>query len=288
MISIVIPFYRDWERLELLLDALMAQAAAADFPVEIVAIDNDAERPYAPPERFAKVRFGHCAKPGSYAARNIGIGLARGDILIFTDADCIPAPGFLEAMQAFYADPGNAGTLCAGKVTVIPETPGRETLAEAYDCVFGLPQKSYVSRGYAVTANLAVPRQVFSTVGLFDESRFSGGDADLCRRAVKAGFRLAYNEQAEVRHPARRTVTEIVNKARRVVGAQVDRAGPRGAANLIARATARMFISLGELLRSPHRPGLKLRALPLIFVSYLTRTWFTLQFSIVGTARASR
>src|SRR5690606_4712895 len=90
-----------------------------------------------------------------------------------------------------------------------------------YDLVMGFPQAGYVRRGYGVTANLLVPRGILAEVGGFDEKRYSGGDAELCRRAGRKGARVVFCEKATVVHPARTHMEELVRKVRRVKGGQL-------------------------------------------------------------------
>ncbi len=45
---------------------------------------------------FGQARMIHEPLPGSYAARNQGLSQARGNIVAFTDADCIPNPDWIE------------------------------------------------------------------------------------------------------------------------------------------------------------------------------------------------
>jgi hypothetical protein len=99
------------------------------------------------------------------------------------------------------------------------------TRSEVFDVIMGLPQERYVSRGYAVTANLFVPAEAFNEVGLFDEKRFSGGDAEFCRRAGAKGWQLYYCREAAVVHPARRNWQELKIKQQRVKGGQLS-SGP--------------------------------------------------------------
>ena len=62
-------------------------------------------------------------RPGPGLARNRGVELARAPILAFTDADCLPEPGWAAAILArFAADPGLA--ILGGEVRVAIATPG--------------------------------------------------------------------------------------------------------------------------------------------------------------------
>jgi hypothetical protein len=91
----------------------------------------------------------------------------------------------------------------------------------------GIPQALYVSRGYGVTANLAVPKEIFDRLGGFEARRFSGGDAEFCRRATAVGVSLHYCPKAIVVHPARDNMKTLITKVRRIKGGQLT-AGPLG------------------------------------------------------------
>lgn len=230
-ISVVVPVYRHWDDVCGLLAALAAQTLPPDR-FEVVVVDNDpggdpGSDPGsggAPADRRdwpANARLLACATPGSYAARNAGAAAARGGLLAFTDADCRPDPGWLAALAAAAA--ATPGTLLAGPVRMTSGAPS--SACEAYERLRGIPQARYVANGYAATANLAVPAPVFRAVGGFDARRFSGGDADFCRRAGRAGYPVRLVADAVVAHPCRATWPALVAKARRVKGGQVA-AGP--------------------------------------------------------------
>ena len=91
----------------------------------------------------------------------------------------------------------------------------------------GIPQARYVRHGYAATANLVVPAAVFRALGGFDARRFSGGDAEFCRRAGAAGHPIRLVPEAVVLHPARSRWDELAAKTRRVTGGQVGAGPPR-------------------------------------------------------------
>jgi GT2 family glycosyltransferase len=220
--SVIVPVYEQWGLIPELLRALAAQTLPPrDF--EVILVDN-ATVDFQPPALGpGHVRISHCTTPGSYAARNRGAADARARWLVFTDADCLPQPDWLRHFADLVDQCGSDNQLLAGAVrmTAAKSNPNRY---EIYDLVRGIPQHLYVSKGYAATANLAVSDRLFKTLGGFDEQRLSGGDADFCRRAVRAGAHLRFAPAAIVAHPARRSWTALCTKARRVKGGQL-RAG---------------------------------------------------------------
>lgn len=247
-LSVIVPVYRQWAELP----ALLAALAALQPPgcgVEILVVDNDPDpgprRPALPPG----ARYLACAAPGSYAARNAGAAQARGAWLAFTDADCRPRPGWLAALwQAAQAGP--PGRLLAGPVEIVlPPAPNDW---EIFDAVRGIPQALFIAHGYAANANLAVEAAVFRALGGFDAARLSGGDAEFCRRAGRAGHPLVLVEGAVVDHPARGSFAALATKARRIKGGQVA-AGPLPRRLLwVLRSLAPPLRECWHYLHSPH------------------------------------
>ena len=218
LFSVIVPVHRHWDLVPALLEALADQRTdPARF--EILIVNNDAPKPAPPLELPGNARMITCATPGSYAARNAGAAAAHGDWLAFTDADCRPPPRWLEAL----ADATAGGGLLAGPVEI--ETPVPDTPFAVYDRVRGIPQPRYIARGYAATANLAVPKPVFRALGGFAPERFSGGDAEFCRRAGRAGHGLRLVETARTVHLARVDWAALADKTRRIKGGQIA-AGP--------------------------------------------------------------
>ncbi len=236
-VSVIAPVYRDWERARGLLQALRVQDWRG---FEVILVDNDPNASAVPrdlPDPGVPWRVVPCAHKGSYAARNAGAAAARGGLLVFTDADCRPVPGWLAALRERWHD--NA-CLLAGPVLLDPgRAPGDWAI---FDTVRGMDQRAFIRHGYAVTANLAVPRAVHERLGGFDPARLSGGDAAFCRRAGRAGIALALVAEAAVVHPARATRAEQLRKARRIKGGQLA-AGP------LARRVAWTLRSLVPPLR---------------------------------------
>lgn len=218
-ITVIVPVYQHWHMVEKLLQGMREQRLPAD-QWELFMVDNGSDRVPDAAELPSLVNLLRCEKPGSYAARNFALQHARGELLVFTDADCRPTPDWLENLWRAHTE-GDRRRLIAGGIEVARLDDGRHTLVELYDMALGLSQARYAKDGYAVTANLAIPRTVFDSVGNFDESRFSGGDKEFCLRARAAGFSLHYLPDALVQHPARQQWSELVAKAKRIKGGKV-------------------------------------------------------------------
>lgn len=215
-ISVIIPTYRDWERLALCLKALRGQTLSQD-DFEVIVVNNDADgNEPALNELPGNCIIAHEPRPGSYSARNRGLALACGEYVAFTDSDCIPASDWLDrGLQLLKANPGSRVT---GPVPIFRE-PNSGYLAHLFEAHTAFPQRLYVEREQScVTANLLVARDVFDRVGLFNDSLFSGGDFEWNRRASALNIPILYDDKLAVHHPARRTMAEILSKQRRVAG----------------------------------------------------------------------
>ncbi|WP_321532013.1 glycosyltransferase [uncultured Desulfuromonas sp.] len=218
-VSVIIPVYRDWDRLKLCIDALKKQTYPSD-KFEVIIVNNGFD---APPSDLS-LSDNFCLiqelKRGSYAARNAGVGIAKGDILAFTDSDCIPDISWL-ANGVHVFNKGN--TRIAGKIELFYAEP-RLTFAEIYEKAFAFPQQRYASElHFGATANMLSCRSIFDAVGLFDPDLYSGGDCDWGKRAYNAGYLVQYSDCVLVRHPARKTFSELLNKNKRVIGGVFDR-----------------------------------------------------------------
>jgi GT2 family glycosyltransferase len=141
-------------------------------------------------------------RPSRPGARNAGARHTRARKLLFLDADCVPDPGWAEAMQACLDE----HDLVAGQTLVV----SGGSFVERFDVAWRLRQRETVEReGWAGSGNLGIRRERFEDLQGFD-TRFThaGEDVDLCRRAG----RIAFCEQAVVRHPAARTRREILRR----------------------------------------------------------------------------
>lgn len=212
--SVIIPTYGDWEGLGACLAALSAQDIdPARF--EIVVGNNNGE-PDVPEELVlpSNARVVWEPKPGSYSARNAAVAESRGQVLFFTDADCVPASDWVSrGLQLLEDDPGV--DRLAGRIQLTP-AGDRWQIAELYDRLFNLRQARYVKRGYAATANLVVRRSLFERVGPFNDSLYSSGDKEWNRRAGKLDSGLRYCPDLVIEHGARASFEEHAKKRARV------------------------------------------------------------------------
>lgn len=218
-VSVIVPTYRDWTRMALCIEALRQQTYQAEW-FEVLIVNNDPSDP-PPADLNLPAHFTHLteAKPGSYAARNTGLKKAKGNIIGFTDADCVPHKDWIENAVAHLAKNANCARV-AGHISIMLQGK-KPTLAESYNAIFAFPQQSHASSGTCVTGNMFTHRHVFDAVGVFNENLLSLGDLEWGKRANRAGYAIQYVRNVVIEHPAR-TFPDLVKKEKRVGGGQAS------------------------------------------------------------------
>ena len=218
-VSVIVPVFNDAARLRLCLAALSNQTyGRANY--EVIVVDNGSALSAQIPAvvgDFSGVVYALETQTGSYAARNKGLTLAKGEILAFTDADCIPADNWLERGVAQLTKIEDCG-LVAGKIELFFRGD-RANPIELYESVTAFPQQTLLSqqRG-AATANVFTFRTVMDTVGPFDASLRSNGDIEWGQRVFAAGYRQVYAPDTCVAHPARFTFEQLKRRTLRLAG----------------------------------------------------------------------
>jgi cellulose synthase/poly-beta-1,6-N-acetylglucosamine synthase-like glycosyltransferase len=292
-VSVIVPVFDDAEGLVICLRALDRQTYPQER-FEVLVVDNGSRASVAPlVAPFGRARPLEDRTPGSYAARNAGLAEARGEILAFTDADCIPEPDWLARGVAHLLDDPSRRRLIAGRIDMFPRDPRRPSAVELYECLTALRQEEYVARGeFGATANLFAPREAFERAGPFDGSVKSGGDREWCRRAIAAGYELTYAPDAAVAHPARRSLGQLTRRATRIIGglfeSSLETLGPyRGIGRGGLRdALPPVRAALG-VLGDPRVPGLWRKfcvVAIMVFVQYV-QVWEMLRLRLGGVSR---
>jgi glycosyltransferase involved in cell wall biosynthesis len=292
-VSVIIPVYNDRERLETCLAALERQTYPRNC-YEVIVVDNGSRECVAPTvARFPQARAACEPTPGSYVARNTGVALSRGEVLAFTDSDCLPAPDWIEAGVAALRRLPGCG-MVGGRVDLFYQNPDNPTAVELYDkIVMGLQQRRYIESGhYGATANVFTWRRVFDRVGPFDAKLRSSGDNEWGQRVYRAGLPQAFADEARVGHPARSSLRDLCRKVVRVTGGHQDVKRKNGYTRAqfmkdVARdvLACRVFL---DTLHEPNLPGVtrKAKFLSLVFLVKYLRAYERVRIQLGG--RSSR
>jgi GT2 family glycosyltransferase len=158
----------------------------------------------------SKLRYVHSSEPGLSRAYNNGIRRTAGEILVFTDDDCIAEPDWISnIVTAFESEPD--GDLLYGQVIAYGQAESDTRLTPALQ--IEAPERLGKGEGFKVWgmgANFAARRRLFGRAGYFDEMLGGGGplwssqDYDLEYRAYKAGSVILLRPEVQIRHDGRR------------------------------------------------------------------------------------
>lgn len=142
---------------------------------------------------------------GSYKARNAGIKQAKGNIIAFTDADCITDRQWLKrGVEGF--EGANIGCVAGEIEGYKPNNYIEQYLIDKKELSQGKTlDEAFMS--YAKTANVFYGKTVFGKIGPFEEKWISGGDADLSwRMQIETDYKIKYIPEALVYHKHRTTI----------------------------------------------------------------------------------
>jgi len=197
--SIVIPAYQAASEIEACVRALNYQTIPRSWYEVIVVDDGSTDGTAASAERAGADLVLRIPHGGPAAARNAGLKAAKGEIVLFTDADCEPSEEWVERMLAPFTDPEVSGAKGAYR------TRQRALIARLvqleyefrYERMARLPRIDFID-----TYSAAYRRAVLLKAGGFDPSFPipSAEDVDLSFRLARAGHKLVFVPDAWVWH----------------------------------------------------------------------------------------
>lgn len=216
-LSVIVPTRDRRERLSRCLAALGAQdASGGEF--EVVVVDDgssdDTGRFLSHHEAPFQLRSTRLEGAGPSRARNAGIEAATGEICVFLDDDCVPAPAFVGAhLEAHRRESQLIGI---GALTQKP--PAKH---DWYTLAFARSWADHYARleskpaawSDCYSGNLSAPRDALTELGGFATDVAVGEDIELGYRLQQCGFALRYLPAAAAVHddekPRRRLLDDV-------------------------------------------------------------------------------
>lgn len=195
-VSVVVPVRNNQEMIEDCIVSLLDQ----DFPkeeYEIIVVDNNSTDKTAEIIKKYPVQYLFEGKIGRTKARNKGINKASGDIICFTDSDCMAHSNWIRELVRGFNDEeigGIGGKSVGYEISNLTERY-IELLYEEYNLSFRFNKIPQI-----MTGNAAYRSRVLAEVGNFDESFETSEDFDLSARVFWSGYRMEYAPQAIVYH----------------------------------------------------------------------------------------
>jgi glycosyltransferase involved in cell wall biosynthesis len=214
--SVIISTRNRVDKLVRTLRAFEAQQTL--LPWELVIVDNDStdQTPNTLGDFVSRtrlrVRVGTERRRGVSNAKNLALDLCAGNVLIFTDDDCYPAPDYVASWVEVFERTDL--DFAAGRIELydqshLPMTIRTDVAPDR------LPPRSLLPRGYLQGANCACRRAVIQAVGRFDPlfgpgcEYLSGDDTEFFQRAINLGFAGGYQPEPVVFHDHGRVAKDL-------------------------------------------------------------------------------
>ena len=202
-ISVVICAYNA----ERTMDACLASLRALHYPNYEVVVVNDGskDRTLEISQRYPEVRIFSQENKGLSVARNVGFQNATGEIIAYTDSDCVVDPDWLTYLAYKFV---HGGFVAVGGPNLPPPEDSR--IAACVAAAPGGPTHVLIDDEVAEHipgCNMAFLKTALEEVGGFDPlHRAAGDDVDLCWRLQNHGHPIGFSPAAMVWHFRRNTI----------------------------------------------------------------------------------
>ena len=216
-VSVIVPVYNGAAIIRRCLDAIASQQLAPDH-FELIVVDDGSKDQTAEVVQSWFVahpqirgRYVHQTNAGPAAARNHGAQVASAPLLLFTDGDCAPTEGWIEALSAPFDDESVMGAKGTYR-TAQSELSARFVQAEyedRYDRMLGQERIDFID-----TYSAAYRRDIFLENGGFDPifTTASVEDQEFSFRLAQKGYKLIFAPAATVAHIHDESLAEYMRR----------------------------------------------------------------------------
>ncbi len=210
-ISVIVPAYNAENTISSCLNGLVNQTIPDDQYEIIVVDDASVDKTSAIIQSYPNIRYLNISHGGPSAARNEGAKAAIGDILVFTDADCVPSQDWLQCMTLPFDDPdiiGLKGTYRSQQNGFVPRFVQLE-----YESKYQRMRKfQYID--FIDTYSAAYRKKIFLENTGFDTNFpvASVEDQEFSFRLARKGYRMVFVPSAIVYHQHDRNLREYFHR----------------------------------------------------------------------------
>ncbi len=203
MISVIIPAFNCEKTIQQTIQSILTQKTKKKFEL-IIVDDCSTDNTIKKIKKFNKIKLIQQKKnSGPAKARNLGAKNAEGEIILFTDSDCIAKKNWIEEMLNPFEEPEIAGVQGAYKTKQKALTAKfvQTEIEDRYDLMKKSMQKKN-SIDFIGSYSAGYKKKVFLDFNGFNENfpSASGEDPELSYRMEKKGLKLVFNPKAVVYH----------------------------------------------------------------------------------------
>ena len=209
-VSVIIVAYRAQGVISDCIDSLLRQTYPKEKYEIIIVVDDN--KTYDVVEKYLstntpRIHIEHRTKRGNIpSARNVGVHLSNGEIIAFTDSDCVAHECWLEKIcKGFEHFPTIVGV--GGAVKPFSLDPVSRSLALLNMVSWSGGNRSL--KRQLATSNAAYRKDILTNIGDFDENASVGEDRDLYYRITQEGHQILYDPEIVVYHKHRMQLREV-------------------------------------------------------------------------------
>ncbi|MCD6328123.1 exopolysaccharide biosynthesis polyprenyl glycosylphosphotransferase [bacterium] len=197
--SIIVPVYNGEATIAECLEALASQDVPHHEFEVIIVDDGSTDDTSRIVERF-DVRYIYQSNRGPAVARNNGVAHARGEIILFTDADCVPEPNWLREMVNPLVQDHDVAAVKGAYRTRQKSFTAVFAQAEFEERFKRLARRRYID--FVDTYSAAFRKEVFEAVGGFNPRypKANNEDVELSFLVAQRKHKMVFNPRAIVYH----------------------------------------------------------------------------------------
>lgn len=210
-VSVLVSTCNRCDKLRLLLDTMKTNGSAWPMGTEVLVIDNNSSdatmqvvAEYTSLENPV-FRYLLESKPGKSRALNSGIREAKGEIIAFTDDDCIPSPGWVTSILKEFESDSELSVL-GGRVELYDNRDVHQAILLSSCRTVVTNAREVCATPAIIGANMAFRKSVLKVTRGFDPLFGPGSvckadeDLDLLYRSLKGKFKIVYSPDVVVFH----------------------------------------------------------------------------------------
>jgi len=216
-ITIIVATRNCQEHIADLMDSL---AKIVDKNVQVVVVDSSEDNTPNIASRYKFAEVINFKKPGLNAARNEGIRRAKGDIIVFTDCDCIVPECWLKNILKVFEEEkahvvGGSAKNFYKRTYLVTDyaNEGIWPVMPVYNRRIIFNRDTFKSYRLPPGNNLAFKREIFEKGYLFDEEyKYGCDEIDLLWRLCRDGFKIVADSRVYVYHKHRTSLIELLKQ----------------------------------------------------------------------------
>jgi len=208
LFSVIVPSYQGEKKIGNLIASLLLQDFN-DFELLLV-IDGSTDNTFSFAESLlskSHLNYSILVKPnsGRGSTRNFGAKYAKGKFIVFFDDDMVLEPDCLSAFASFHKHHSNSiavGRQVENKAWMKTDFQVYKAyLSAKWEIKTNKEEVRYTKNNLHITAaNFSLPKQVYASLGGFDERLSDVEDFELATRAFDSGIPIYYSQKAKAWH----------------------------------------------------------------------------------------